>query len=158
MKGTDEDVETISTADCRRQSTAPLTMRSHPHTLADIRPVDLFVAYLYDLPLLDWAQATRHAPDKSASSALSEALRGTDPRAIFETRDAVLSALQRFDSPDGRHVTRWREARRNLRPATETAALAVLTRRHLDAAAFAMLYAPFEPMIPAALLFGLEQG
>jgi hypothetical protein len=135
-------------------------MHPHPHSLADIRPVDLFVAYLYDLPLSDWVQATQNRHwDSSldqAMSALSSALRRfTDPRAIFETRDAVLSALQRFDTAEGRRLTRSRIARGYLRPATEQAALAVLARRHLDTSDFATLYAPFESRIPSVLLFGL---
>jgi hypothetical protein len=150
--------------DARRHSapsvTGFVTMPRHPHTLADIRPVDLFVAYLYDLPLPDWVQATRTslrgAASEHAASSLASALqRFMDPRAIFETRAAVLSALQRFDTADGRRLTRSRDARRTLRPATEQAALAVLARRHLDAGDFDTLYAPFESRIPAVFLFGL---
>ncbi|HEY9228074.1 MAG TPA: hypothetical protein VIP11_15565 [Gemmatimonadaceae bacterium] len=137
-------------------------MPRYPHTLAEIRAVDLFVAYLYDLPLADWVEVARHHNEDRrtphATPALSEALRRfVDPRAIFETRDAVLSALQRFDTPEGRRATRWRSATRHLRPATENAALAVLARRHLDADTFASIYAPFEPVISSALLFGLDE-
>jgi hypothetical protein len=32
----------------------------------------------------------------------------------------------------------------------------VLARRHLSPDGFAALYAPFEPVIPSALLFGLS--
>jgi hypothetical protein len=37
------------------------------------------------------------------------------------------------------------------------AVLAVLVRQHLSAEHFAALYAPFEPLIPAILLFGLPR-
>jgi len=138
-------------------------MPRHPHTLADIHPVDLFVAYLYDLPLADWVDAirshTRQPKSDEVSSALASALhRFADPRAIFETRDAVLSALQRFDTTEGRRLTRSRITRSRLRPATEQAALAVLAHRHLDSGDFAALYAPFEDRIPSVFLFGLQDA
>jgi len=138
-------------------------MPRHPHTLADIRPVDLFVAYLYDLPLADWVDATRNPTYDSASEGATFALevalrRFADPHAVFETRDAVLSALQRFDTIEGRRLTRSRIIRGRLRPATEQAALAVLAHGHLDRGDFAALYAPFESHIPSVFLFGLQDG
>ena len=138
-------------------------MHRHPHTIADIRPVDLFVAYLYDLPLADWVDATRnhmpHPASEAAASTLASALRRfTDPRAVFETRNAVLSALQRFDTTEGRRLSRSRITRGRLRPITEQAALAVLAHRHLDGDDFSALYAPFESRVPSVFLFGLHES
>jgi hypothetical protein len=72
-------------------------------------------------------------------------------------REGVLDALQRFESPEGRWLTRSRFATEHLRLATEHAALALLARRRLSEREFENLYAPFESAIPSALLLGLPE-
>jgi hypothetical protein len=64
--------------------------------------------------------------------------------------------LQRFDSQEGRWLTRGRRATEYLRPETERAALAVLSHKHLAPDQFKTLYSGFEPMIPSTLLFGID--
>ena len=96
--------------------------------------------------------------DVRTPSASIGAVRSTSSRRIvFETRSAVMIALSRFQSGDGQWLTRRRGSTQNLRPSTERAALAVLARRYLDADQFTRLYAAFESLIPAALLFGLDR-
>lgn len=132
-----------------------------PHSNSvEARPAALFVAYLDELPLrlwLDAARVNRRTPGLTeADAALRAALRSlVSPAAAFETRNGVLSALERFDTLEGRRLTRGRRATQFLRPETERAALAVLARKCLAAEQFATLYAGFEPLIPAALLFGI---
>lgn len=124
------------------------------------RAVGVFVAYLAELPLASWVEAARRRPlipkMTDAERSLQFIVRQLDHhRDEFATRDAVLAALQRFECAEGRHLTRTRLATEHLRPATEHAALAVLVRPRLSADEFATLYAPFEPVIPIALLIGL---
>jgi len=121
----------------------------------------LFVAYLQELPLHLWLHAARTnhgAPNPAdADGALRTALRSlVAPADVLETRNGVLAALQRFDSPEGRWLTRGRRSTQYLRPETERAALAVLARKHITPEQFATLYAGFEPLVPTALLFGLD--
>ena len=123
-------------------------------------PSVVFVAHLDDLPLATWLAATRrrqHVPDrKEAEAALEAIIRSLPDQAlVLATRRAVLDALQRFESVEGRYLTRLRRASEHLRPATEQAALAVLARPDLSARQFGALYEPFETLIPAVLLFGL---
>jgi hypothetical protein len=124
------------------------------------RAVQLFLANLGEVSLREWVVATvsvPHGPDFTAARrALETALRRVrDPNVVFETTNAVFDALHRFESAEGRRITRLRRATENLRPATERAALAVLMRGELSAEQFSLLYEPFEPLIPAVLLFGL---
>jgi hypothetical protein len=124
------------------------------------RAVQLFLANLGEVSLREWVVATAnvpHGPDFTAARrALETALRRVrDPNVVFETTNAVFDALHRFESAEGRRITRIRHATENLRPATERAALAVLMRKELSDEQFAAMYEPFEPLIPAVLLFGL---
>lgn len=125
----------------------------------DARAASLFITYLKELPLAAWVEAARWralVPRMAeAEKALQLVVQHIDAREVFPTREAVLDALQRFECDEGRRVTRGRLSTQHLRPATERAALAVLVRHHLSADDFATLYAPFEPAIPSALLFGL---
>lgn len=128
----------------------------------EARAANLFIVYLKELPLQTWVEAARWralVPKMAdAERTLLAVIRQFDnPRSVFATREAVLDALQRFTSPEGRHLTRASFATDHLQPATEHAALAVLVRRHLSADDFGTLYAPFEPVIPSALLFGLSE-
>jgi hypothetical protein len=128
---------------------------------AEARAAALFVLYLDELPLHRWLEAARmnHAsPGYAETDAILRAALQSfvSPAAVFETRNGVLAALQRFDSAEGRWLTRGRRSTQYLRPETERAALAVLARRHLEGDQFAALYAGFEPLIPAALLFGID--
>lgn len=133
------------------------------HAAVDRGHLDLFISYLQELPLGTWVNATRrHKPDDheaSAEAALTAALHEVrDPDAVFAAREAVLSALERFDTAEGRSLTRGRPSTRNLRPETERAALAVLVRPQLTPDHFRRLYSAFEPLIPATLLFGIDRG
>jgi hypothetical protein len=123
-------------------------------------PSAVFLAHVEELPLAAWLAATRrrqHVPDrKEAEAALDLIVRAfPDQTRPLATRRAVLDALQRFESAEGRHLTRLRRASEHLRPATEQAALAVLVRPKLSVEQFEALYDPFEALIPAVLLFGL---
>jgi hypothetical protein len=125
-------------------------------------PAAVFIAHLEELPLAAWLAATRqrqHVRDRAKTeSALDAIIRGLPDQAlVLTTRNAVLYALQRFASPEGRYITRVRRASEHLRPATEQAALAVLARDHLSPEQFTALYEPFELLIPAVLLFGLPR-
>lgn len=124
------------------------------------RPVHIFLAHLAEIPLGDWIAVTMHAPRgaelAAAQSALNAAVRRSpDHTVVFATQTVVFESLHRFESPDGRQLTRLRHSTDNLRAATERAALAVLLRSDLTTAQFGRLYAPFEPIIPSVLLFGL---
>ena len=134
-------------------------MKAHEST--NLRAMRLFVAYLGEMPLAEWIAATIHArrsPRLAAAHASLDALvrRATDHQDVFATMSAVLDALHRFECPEGRHLTRMRHSTDNLRPDTERAALAVLLHDHLATDHFALLYEPFEPRIPAVLLFGVD--
>lgn len=123
-------------------------------------PSAVFLAYLDELPLAPWLAATRkrqHIPNrKEAEVALESIVRSLpDQGRVLATRHGVLEALQRFESVEGRYLTRLRRASEHLRPATEQAALAVLVRPDLSAGQFAVLYEPFEMLVPAVILFGL---
>ena len=125
------------------------------------RHVMLFVSYLHELPLVAWMNATRqrkhHPKYNVAIRSLDVALQGLgDSEMVFTTRDAVLSQLQRFDGEEGRTAGLDRQWTQGLRSQTERAALGVLARDKLSAEDFAQLYAPFESLIPPALLFGIE--
>jgi hypothetical protein len=125
-------------------------------------PAAVFIAHLEELPLAAWLAATRqrqHIRNRAKTEAALETIvHGLpDQRAVLATRNAVLYALQRFSSAEGRYITRLRRASEHLRPATEQAALAVLTREHLSPEQFSDLYEPFEPIIPSVLLFGLPR-
>jgi len=126
------------------------------------RATNLFLVYLRELPLDGWVQAVKQRPRvpnmSKAEGALRLVVRQLDHRGdIFATKDAVLDALQRFECADGRRLTRVRSANEHLRPATENAALAILLRQRLSAEDFSTLYAPFETLIPSAILFGLRE-
>ncbi len=126
----------------------------------DSRAVRVFIAYLKELSLASWIEAARlrrFVRSVDAETALRVAVRQLDPRDVFATREAVLDALQRFESPEGRWLTRSRYATEHLRLATEESALAVLARQRLSAGEFENLYAPFESAIPAALFLGLPE-
>jgi hypothetical protein len=126
----------------------------------DARAVRVFIAYLKELSLKTWVEAARRRPfvrTSDADTALQVAVRQLDPRAVFAAKEGVLDALQRFESPEGRWLTRSRYATEHLRQATEHAALAVLARRRLSVGEFENLYATFESAIPAALLVGLPE-
>ncbi|HTE45940.1 MAG TPA: hypothetical protein VK636_11890 [Gemmatimonadaceae bacterium] len=131
-----------------------------PRADASRRAVDLFLGYLMELPLVAWIEAARgrrHVPGMIDAEAALRAVERLDRGAqIFAVKEAVLLALQRFETGDGPRLTRTRFATEHLRPATEHAALAVLVRQSLTREQFATLYAPFEPVIPVALLFGIE--
>jgi len=149
--------------DSREQSAPTMTM---PHQIlrdaqgGDGRAVRVFIAYLKELSLKTWVEASRRRSfvrTNDADMALQVAVRQLDPRDVFAAREAVLDALQRFESPEGRWLTRSRYATEHLRSATEHAALAVLARRRLSPGEFDNLYAPFESAIPVTLLFGLPE-
>lgn len=123
-------------------------------------PAAVFIAHLEELRLAAWLAATRqrqHVRDRAKTEAALEAIVRDlpDQAPVLATRNAVLYALQRFSSQEGRYITRLRRASEHLRPATEHAALAVLAREHLSPEQFTALYEPFESLIPAVLLFGL---
>jgi hypothetical protein len=125
-------------------------------------PATVFIAHLEELPLAAWLAATRqrqHVRGRAKTEAALDAIvRGlADQSPVLATRNAVLYALQRFTSEEGRYITRLRRASEHLRPATEQAALAVLARDHLSPEQFMDLYEPFEPLIPAVLIFGLPR-
>ena len=124
------------------------------------RHLSLFIAYLQELPLGSWVKATRQRARTPAEARAEAALQAAvsqlrDPEAVFAARESVLSVLERFDSLEGRLLTKGRTATRTLRPETERAALAVLVRHELSSEQFALLYSAFEPLVPAALLFGI---
>ena len=128
---------------------------------AEARAAALFVTYLEELPLHLWLHASRinhgRATSADADAALRNALRSLmPPEEVFETRNGVLAALRRFDTAEGRWLTRGRRSTRYLRPETERAALAVLARKQLTAQQFTTLYAGFESLIPSTLLFGID--
>jgi hypothetical protein len=126
----------------------------------DGRAVRVFIAYLKELSLNTWVEAARRRPfvrTSDADMALQVAVRRLDPRDVFAAKEGVLDALQRFESPEGRWLTRSRFATEHLRLATEHAALALLARRRLSEREFENLYAPFESAIPSALLLGLPE-
>lgn len=123
----------------------------------------LFISYLEELPLDDWVRAAGRRPIvydiAEAEESLYHALQNVGERdAVFAVQDAVLNVLQRFESPTGRRLSRIRNARGHLRPATEHAALAVLLRSHLTPETYRALYEPFEPFIPSAVIFGLPRS
>jgi len=124
--------------------------------------VSLFLEYLQDVPLAAWMNVTRQrthdAKYNGAVTALRNAIRELgESEPVFATREAVLAQLQRFDGVEGEAAGLSRRWTRNLRPETEHAALAVLLRDRLSADDFAELYGAFEPLIPAALLFGMAR-
>lgn len=126
------------------------------------RALAVFVIYLKELALPAWVEAARARPlvpgMRDAELALHGLVRRLDhPGDVFAAKDSVLDALQRFESAEGRRLTRSRSATQHLRSATENAALAVLVRELLSDDDFQTLYSPFERDIPAALLFGLPQ-
>jgi hypothetical protein len=126
------------------------------------RAARIFVAYLWELSLREWVQAAQRRGVTEgmniAETALRIALRQlSDQRDAADATAAVFDALQRFNSDEGRRLTRSRYVTRHLRPATENAVLAVVVRPHLSAKDFATLYAPFQSAIPSALLFGLAE-
>jgi len=126
----------------------------------DSGAVQLFIHYLNELPLGEWTRAASKRPwvprIAEAEAALILAVRDyPDHQAVFDAKAAVLDALQRFECPDGRRITRSRQATEHLRETTEHAALAVLVRRYLATDQFKTLYAPFESAIPTTLLLGL---
>jgi hypothetical protein len=128
----------------------------------DLAAMSLFIAYLKELPLSSWIEAARWralVPRMAdAERTLQAVIRQTShQRRVFATKEAVLDALQRFESAEGRRLTRASYATEHLRASTERAALAVLVRRRLADDEFGTLYAPFEPVIPSALLFGLPR-
>ena len=93
----------------------------------------------------------------AAQSALDTVVRRSpDHRVVLATQAEVFESLHRFESAEGRQLTRLRHSTDNLRPATERAALAVLLRNDLTTEQFERLYAPFERIIPSVLLFGLR--
>lgn len=149
--------------DSREQSALAMTMPQPTLKGAqggDGRAVRVFIAYLKELSLKTWVEAARRRPfvrTSDADMALQVAVRQLDPRDVFAAKEGVLDALQRFESPEGRWLTRSRYATEHLRLATEHAALAVLARHRLSAGEFENLYAPFESAIPAALLVGLPE-
>ena len=100
------------------------------------RPTNLFMAYLRELPLRDWVGAVKPAESGSdfsnATAALDAALRDCHERgAVFGVRDAVFDCLHRFETAEGRRLTRVRHVTDHLLPATERAALSVLVRPEL---------------------------
>jgi hypothetical protein len=132
---------------------------THP---VDRRPANIFVAYLRELPLRVWVDATTvmgiGSDFVSANAALEAALRECHERGVvFAVRAAVFDALHRFEAAEGRRLTRVRHVTDNLLPGTERAALAVLMRPNLTFAQFTLLYARFESAIPSVLLFGLDE-
>ena len=123
-------------------------------------PVQLFIHYLNELPLREWIEAARRRPYvphiADAEASLASIVRDYhDRQAVFAAKGAVLEALQRFESAEGRQLTRSLLVTKHLRQTTENALLAVLLRKHLTPDQFASLYVPFESLIPSALLVGL---
>ena len=135
-----------------------LSMRRNPG--ANNRAVAIFLEYLTDIPLRAWVEAARRRAltehMNEAEVALHVVARQSATEA-FAVKQATLDVLQRFESVEGRRLTRPRYATDHLRLATEHAALAVLLRGRLEPRDFVTLYAPFEPVIPNALLFGIAE-
>jgi len=128
----------------------------------DVRAASLFIVYLKELPLQSWVEAARWralVPRMAdAERTLQTVIRQiAHQHYVFATKEAVLDALHRFETAEGRRLTRTSYATEHLRAATDRAALAVLVRRRLADDDFGTLYAPFEPVIPSALLFGLPR-
>jgi hypothetical protein len=128
----------------------------------DARAASLFIVYLKELSLDAWVEAARWralVPRMAdAERTLQTVIRQMQAeRDVFATKEAVLDALQRFESAEGRRLTRTSYATEHLRAASERAALAVLVRSRLTDDDFGILYAPFERVIPSALLFGLQK-
>ena len=125
------------------------------------RPAQLFIHYLNELPLASWIDAARRRPFvpgiAPAEAALTTIVRAfPDREVVFGVKQSVLEALQRFECPEGRRLTRSRFVVDHLRRTTENAVLAVLLKQFLSPDQFAALYVPFESVIPLALLIGLE--
>jgi len=122
--------------------------------------VAIFLQYLTDIPLRAWVEAARRralTPHMDAAEGTLHVVARLSATEVFAVKQAVLDALQRFESVEGRRLTRARYATDHLRLATEHAALAVLLRNRLEPSDFVTLYAPFEPVIPNALLFGIAE-
>jgi len=120
--------------------------------------VAIFLQYLTDIPLRAWVEAARRralTPHMDAAEHALHVVARQSASDVFAVKQAALDALQRFESVEGRRLTRARYATDHLRLATEHAALAVLLRGQLAPSDFATLYEPFEPVIPNALLFGI---
>ena len=135
-----------------------LSLRSNPG--ANNRAVAIFLEYLTDLPLRAWVEAARRRAHTEHMAEAEEALYAVARQSAtdaFAVKQATLDTLQRFESVEGRRLTRPRHATEHLRLATEHAALAVLLRGQLEPSYFMTLYAPFEPVIPSALLFGIAE-
>jgi hypothetical protein len=134
------------------------TIRRNPG--ANDRAVAIFLEYLTDIPLRAWVEAARRRALTQRMHKAEEALHVVARQSAteaFAVKQAALDALQRFESVEGRRLTRARYATDHLRLATEHAALAVLLRDQLEPSDFVTLYAPFEPVIPSALLFGIAE-
>ena len=135
-----------------------LSIRSNPG--ANDRAVAIFLEYLTEIPLRAWVEAARRRALTEHMDEAEQALHVAAQQSaaeVFAVKQATLDALQRFESVEGRRLTRPRAATAHLRLATEHAALAVLLRGQLEPMHFATLYAPFEPVIPNALLFGIAE-
>jgi hypothetical protein len=107
----------------------------------------LFVGYLNELPLADRVEVVRRRPlirgmpdaERDLRIAVRELGHESD---VFSVKDGVPEALQRFESSDGRHLTRTRSVTDHLRQASEHSGFAVLARSRLSIEAFETLYEP----------------
>jgi hypothetical protein len=126
-------------------------------------PAEVFLSYLDELPLRVWLHAARRGMHddgmQRAEAALAELIaHNLDGETARMVRLAIANSLARFEGPEGRRAIRALLAGRFLRPATERAAFAVLLRQHLTADQFHTLYGSFADAVPAAFLFGLDDG
>jgi hypothetical protein len=110
-----------------------------------------FLDGLCMLALVEWYEAVLRVWHEDAAGAEAELASALDAHAdaleVWRIRDAVATALHRFDRDAGRTVPRRPSARRALRVVTERAALALLVRRWLSDRALSTLYGTFEPLM-----------